>query len=137
MKDVRGRETAIGDIVAFVLQNTRKLTTGKVVKITPSGVRISYKYKNHIRDYDTFRRSGSFAVLEKDIDENSVEEAPSRHTPSFGHILCSCGGVIGIYNRSDLKCIKCHKDHSWDDIRYDTLITNSKTGWRFPVLCFK
>ena len=77
MKDVRGRETAIGDIVAFVLPYERELITGRVIKITPSGVRISYKYKNHIRDYDTFKRSGSFAVLEKgDVNEVITETVP-------------------------------------------------------------
>lgn len=50
---------------------------------------------------------------------------------------CRCGGVIGdLSGRGDidmLRCDRCRKVYLIYKLDYDTIFTNQKKGWIFPV----
>lgn len=54
----------------------------------------------------------------------------------YTHMICECGGIIGMYDEANFSCNKCGKikrigerGESWDE-----LMTNMKTGWIFPMV---
>lgn len=49
-------------------------------------------------------------------------------------IRCSCGGVIGMYNRETFTCGNCGQEFKQYLLNYDDLKINDKTGWIFPVI---
>lgn len=52
----------------------------------------------------------------------------------YKHINCECGGIIGMYNRKTFNCERCGKEFQEYKLNYDTLFSNDKTGWLFPML---
>ena len=49
-------------------------------------------------------------------------------------IRCSCGGIIGMYNRETFTCERCGQEFKHYLLNYDGLKINDKTGWMFPVI---
>lgn len=47
---------------------------------------------------------------------------------------CSCGGIIGMYNRETFTCEQCGQEFKQYLLNYDGLKINDKTGWIFPVI---
>lgn len=52
----------------------------------------------------------------------------------YRHVRCSCGGVIGMFNKKDFTCEKCNKEYPLYELKYDICLTNDKTGWIFPMM---
>lgn len=53
----------------------------------------------------------------------------------YKHVLCECGGIIGMWNKRDgFICEKCKKEYELSRIRFDRLFLNEKTGWQFPMI---
>lgn len=51
----------------------------------------------------------------------------------YKHIRCSCGGIIGMYNRNTFNCEQCNTEYQLYKLDYDVCKINDKTGWIFPV----
>ena len=51
----------------------------------------------------------------------------------YSHIKCSCGGIIGMYNRSTFNCERCNMEFQLHKLDYDVCLPNDKTGWLFPM----
>ena len=49
-------------------------------------------------------------------------------------IHCSCGGIVGMYNRETFTCEKCGQEFKYYKLNHDGLQINDKTGWIFPVI---
>lgn len=58
-----------------------------------------------------------------------------KYKPSYEHVHCGCGGIMGMYDRYREVCIcdTCGKECKLSEIPYDYLEINDKTGWIFPV----
>ena len=52
----------------------------------------------------------------------------------FNYIHCSCGGIIGMYDRETFGCSQCGKQFVLYNLKYGDLKINDKTGWIFPVV---
>lgn len=52
----------------------------------------------------------------------------------FDFIRCSCGGIIGTYDREHFTCERCGQEFRYYLLNYDGLKINDKTGWVFPVI---
>ena len=51
----------------------------------------------------------------------------------YEFIRCSCGGIIGMYNRDTFNCEQCGEEFQLYKLDYDTCSINDKTGWVFPM----
>lgn len=53
----------------------------------------------------------------------------------YEHIRCKeCGGIIGSFDRGKSHiCETCRHEYPIYEIEYDTVMTNPKTGWLFPM----
>ena len=51
----------------------------------------------------------------------------------FDYLRCTCGGIIGMYDRENFNCERCGNVYLSYQLDYDFLLTNDKTGWIFPV----
>lgn len=51
----------------------------------------------------------------------------------FSYLHCTCGGIIGMYNRENFACGSCDKPFKLYECDYSVLKINDKTGWIFPV----
>lgn len=56
--------------------------------------------------------------------------------PNYRLLNCTCGGVIVQLNRfkDSPECDECGKVYPWRSLKYDKILINDETGWRFPVL---
>lgn len=63
MRDVFGREIAVGQEVAFMLPGYRDLRLGRVMAITPQRVRVAYTYQGH---EDTYLTPGNNVAIRPD-----------------------------------------------------------------------
>lgn len=52
---------------------------------------------------------------------------------NYTHLRCSCGGIIGMYDREHFSCEKCEKLAKVHG-KYDKLMINDKTSWIFPMI---
>ena len=54
----------------------------------------------------------------------------------YEHIRCKeCGGIIGSFDRGETyNCEKCKREYPIFCIEYNTVFSNPKTGWLFPVI---
>lgn len=52
----------------------------------------------------------------------------------YKHLKCSCGGIIGMYDREKFTCERCNKEYPLYKQKYDICLINDKTGWIFPML---
>lgn len=54
----------------------------------------------------------------------------------YEHIRCKeCSGIIGSFDKGETyNCEKCKREYPIFCIEYDTVFSNPKTGWLFPVI---
>lgn len=65
-------------------------------------------------------------------EQIKFETLPNFH-PTYEHVKCECGGIIGAYDRENFSCHECHKRFEPYQLKYEGLLINDKTGWIFPV----
>lgn len=52
----------------------------------------------------------------------------------YKHVRCTCGGVIGMYNKKNYTCGDCGAPMD-PYIHFDKImISGDKTGWAFPMI---
>jgi hypothetical protein len=57
-----------------------------------------------------------------------------RYYPDYEHVKCTCGGVIGSYDRGNtFTCDRCGEVYDLYKLDYDNLRINDVTGWIFPI----
>ena len=75
IKDITGKVVTIGDMVAFNVPKYKRLGKGKVLRVTPKGIRVEYFDIRYSKMDTTFIATEQFVIIEAD-PKPQVKELP-------------------------------------------------------------
>lgn len=114
MKDYFGNEVFVGDEVVFEIPNYKQLSTGKIIKFTPKGIRVQYNDDRFSRERlkDTFVYQGYFIKTpdESFYNFNKLADLYIKDTTCDGQLFCGCRSEDCKLYRTE-ECRKCLIKH--------------------------
>ena len=114
IKDYFDNEVFVGDEVVFEIPNYKQLSTGKIIRFTPKGIRVQYNDDRFSRPYikDTFVYQGYFIKVPDYgfYNFNKLADLYIKDTTCDGQLFCGCRRE-DCENYKTEECRKCLVKH--------------------------